>query len=347
MPTTDRTKAERIFLQRVCMCPKCGKHDTVEQIGVLKVNCPKHGIEDAKQMQCTADSTIFYCHAKDDKSGKCECPYCKTTPGKGLTEKGREKRPGGDLVKYKCDKCGFETECIDKPEPDSCKCPKCGEKDMKEFEEIDRKPMADGRSFDVTFKCKKCGEEFECILQDGGGKCECPECHTFEADEMSREKVSDSPDGGEIWLVKYKCKKDGTEFECYQQNAKECKCDKCGSKKMKEISRVDNPDGTSVVKFRCEDCGNEFECSEGKCDDDCMCPNCKSVNREEIGRHGEMIRFKCRDCATEYECRQGKEGPGKCPSCGTPVDEDDPKFAKLSERELADGTVVVRYRHDD
>lgn len=307
------------LVRKQCNCPKCGGKD-MDKVGEEELSHPKEGPYIASKMKCRADGAIFYCKDTTDKPQDCACPVCGAKPGRGLAPIGPpEERPNGKLTHYKCDKghlppapcqshpAECAVHCVTPPGQDKCMCPKCGNEDPKEREEIpgSRQPMPDGKSFIVRFKCKKCGEEFECMVKDGGGECKCPTCGKFNADELPpRQKLMDGPEG-EVWLVKYKCKDDGTEFERQKQECKGCKCPGCGSKDKEEVSggRTPNADGTATVRYHCKACGMEYSCIEGK----------------------------------PTGC--------KCPDCATPVDETTGEFEVLEETKTADGETVVRYLH--
>jgi len=349
----SRTHLEKITLTSPCRCPKCASEDA-QLVGTIRVRSV-HGEEDARHMKCKCGNEYF-CHSEEneeDRQQDCVCDKCATRPGSGLTEVDRKEMPGGVLVRYKCDKCGREVECLEPPEPEACKCPGCGNAD--EFEEIDRQPLADGKSFAVKYRCKKCKKVFECVLQDGGGECVCPKCNDFDAEEVSRQKIADGPEG-EVWKVRFKCRKDGEEFECQQQEGKECKCPACGSKNRSEISRNEMTDGSSTVRFKCDDCGKEFECHEGEGDEgECKCPKCGTspaekpdefdeVERKELADGKVKTTYKHKKDDGTFECTSGP-GEGdvcKCPKCGKTSG-----FEEVGRRKAANGKDIVKLKCKD
>ena len=318
----------------VCKCPQCGGMD-MDQVRLVDDLYGPKGKVPARFMKCRADGTVFYCKV-EKKKPKCECPVCHATPKKGLTVLKEEKFPGGTIVHYSCNKGHLPpvpcpngvkdpatghvcvVDCISPPEKAKCECPKCGNADKKLFKELDRQPMPDGKTFMVTFECQKkdgagkiCGEQFQCLLQDGGGDCKCPTCGKFNVKELGREKIMSGPEG-DVWLVHYECKDDGTKFDCQVKKGPDCCCPACGDKEHRtELGRTKNADGSVVIKYKCNakdaagaECGEEYECVVKACD--CQC---------------------------------------KCPACGTPVDEKSADFEKLGERSAESGEIIVTYRH--
>jgi transposase-like protein len=301
-------------------------------------------------MRCNKDGSEFFCHEKDDDTPqKCECPNCHAKPGTGLDEVKREEMPGGFLVTYKCKKCKIEVQCAEPPKPPECKCPKCGNNNVSEFEELTREPMADGKTFQVHYKCKKCGEEFDCLQQDGGGDCKCPTCGKFDATELSREKAMDGPDG-EVWNVRYRCNTDSTEFECMETTGKECKCPSCGSKDHEEIGRTTGADGSVTVRFKCKGCGTEYECVEGEGDPaECKCPKCskhpadapdefETLSVTETADGKTKTRYRHKTDGGEFEC---VDGPGEDEICKCPKCKKTGPFETLSRETTADGKATV------
>jgi hypothetical protein len=341
-----------------CQCPKCG-NDKLVEVRREQVYTSK-GPEEARRMKCPKDGAEILCHTseEDEKPKKCECEICHKPPQDAWIID-TEHLPEGDKVTYRCPPCAehpvdVEYWCVFPPKPEKCKCPKCGNDDPNQFEQVGKPVALNDGQFEYTFKCKKCKEKFKCVMQDNP-KCECPKCHKFNATQVGpKQKILDAG-GKEIWRTKWKCNDDGEEFECEESSAKECKCDKCGATDPRtEIGRTQSPDGTAIVKWHCDSpgCGNVYECVEGKGKEgECKCPKCgKSVAdfpdefEEEspptqTADGNTVHHYKHKPDGTSFVCTD-KPGKGKhcqCPKCKSTNPSD---WEEIGRRKSENGDIV-------